>query len=258
MWDSKPLVSSGKVLDYTYPEFVGFENATAEKLADHILQQVQRLYGDPMQNLAASLPSPSPVAPVLAPVAKSAEAAPAPKPAATARASTAHEQAAVKLVQEASPHAQQQVLQGSENSAHTDSTDVSSKKPIAISGTKWTARIRCNHHDLQGSFSVLLFIGDVPEDPKAWRRAPSYVGADNIFLMEEEAKKQCANCQGSDAPADTQPVSYVEGYVHLNDALKKAELPSLEADVVAPFLRTNLHWRVKWVSLSSCSHFYSR
>jgi tyrosinase len=37
----------------------------------------------------------------------------------------------------------------------------------------------------------------------------------------------------------------VEGFVHLNNAIAKlSNCPSFEPDVVIPYLRENLHWRV--------------
>jgi len=280
IWPSEPIVASSNPLNYTYPEFVGFEAATPEELDRHVTEKVNKLYGDPMQNLAPAVPAPAPTkpaAPAPAPT-KPAGSAPPPKPAAPgavpAPATPEHKQdpapnpqgpsrppapvatpakpspqpAPVKPTSPPSqvqvpPPTQQQPVQAPAPSH--PSTKPPAKKPVDVSGTKWTARVRCNHHDLQGSFSIFLFVGDVPEDPKKWRRARSYAGADDVFLMGAETKKHCSNCQGSDAPPPAPLVSYVEGYVHLNDALKRAHLPSLEARVVAPFLQKNLHWRVK-------------
>lgn len=106
---------------------------------------------------------------------------------------------------------------------------------------KWTARIRLDHHEVTSSFSVLLFLGEVPEDPKQWRKAPSYVGADDVFV--NTARENCENC--------SRPVSEVEGFVHLNGAIMKhPEVRSLEPEKVKPYLKDNLHWRVKKVRFS--------
>lgn len=291
MWQSKPVVASSNTFNYTYPEFVGFETASPDKLADHVLEQVNKLYGDPMVNSAAVPPPPAPAAP--APVEKPAvpapppapvekPAAPAPPPAApapkpeepsppSAPAAPTPKPAEPKPVEDvvipkptapapevpAPPPPHQQPLEKppapGPTPVHPPAPAPAHPTPIrkpttAVSGTKWTARVRCNHHDLQGSFSIFLFLGDVPADSKRWRRAPTYVGADDVFLMGEETKKHCDNCKGSDAPAPGPLISYVEGYIHLNDALKKANLPSLESDVVAPYLQKNLHWRVKRIN----------
>jgi tyrosinase len=249
MWTSKPIVPSSTTFHYTYPEFVGFETATPAKLADHVLQQVHKLYGDPMRNLVAAVPALAPAAP--APAPDPVELIPPPAHIVTTPASAIPASDVVLP-----PPAQQQPLGKESESApaHPPAT-APANKPTAVSGTKWTARVRCNHHDIQGSFSILLFVGDVPEDPKKWRRAPTYAGSNDIFLMGAEAKQHCANCRGSDAPAPAPLISYVEGYIHLNDALKRAKLPSLESDVVAPYLQKNLHWRVKKASLFSLLTF---
>ena len=97
---------------------------------------------------------------------------------------------------------------------------------------EWTARIRCNQNELAGSFSVLIFIGNVPDDPKQWATSSSCVGFNDVYA-------------GSASHEDAE----VEGFVPLNDGLLNHFGPSqLTPEVVAPFLKTELHWRVHNVS----------
>ncbi|KAH9980083.1 hypothetical protein BGW80DRAFT_1220970 [Lactifluus volemus] len=107
----------------------------------------------------------------------------------------------------------------------------------------WTVRIHFKSHELGQSFSVLIFLGDVPDDPSQWMKAPSYVGSHVAFVSS--AAEQYGNSQ-----SDT--VS--EGFVHLNSALaRRSGLPSFEPHVVSPYLRENLHWRIKAVDRSAVS-----
>jgi len=100
----------------------------------------------------------------------------------------------------------------------------------------WSARIRFNQYEIGGSFSVLLFILDVPSNPEEYYTSPNYVGAFHAFV--NTAAEECTNCQNHAAVG-------VEGFVQINDAiLEHADQGSLDPDVVVPFLTKNLHWRV--------------
>lgn len=105
-----------------------------------------------------------------------------------------------------------------------------------MSHWNWTTRIRCDDSKVGGSFSILIFIGEVPEsDPKEWRKSPTFVGSENIFA----SKRSEANYNVE-----------VEGFVHLNHALAKHSASrSLDPKDVVPFLEHNLHWRVKKVCI---------
>jgi tyrosinase len=55
--------------------------------------------------------------------------------------------------------------------------------------------------------------------------------------------EHCANC-------NTNRDAVVEGFVHLNDGIiEHSGLDSLEPDVVEPYLKHNLHWRIQKVHL---------
>ena len=106
----------------------------------------------------------------------------------------------------------------------------------------WTARVEFKKYELGSSFSVLIFIGQVPENPKEWRVSPSFVGSHHAFV--NSAASHCANCTN-------QQDLVVEGFVHLNRAIAQhSGLPSLDPEVVEPYLTQNLHWRV----LKVCHH----
>jgi len=98
---------------------------------------------------------------------------------------------------------------------------------------EWTARIECNKFELSCSYSVIIFLGHVPDDPEEWQISPSYVGSHHAFV--NTAVGECENKAGV----------IIEGFVHLNQAIVRLPgLKSLEPDVVVPYLTKNLHWRV--------------
>ena len=103
----------------------------------------------------------------------------------------------------------------------------------------WTARIEFKKYELGMSFSVLIFLGEVPENPQEWRISTNYVGGSHAFV--NSAASSCANCRN-------QQELVVEGFVHLNHAIVKLSgLGSLEPNVIKPYLTHNLHWRVQKV-----------
>ena len=103
----------------------------------------------------------------------------------------------------------------------------------------WSTRIHVKKYELSGSFSVLIFLGEVPKDPEQWSTSPSFVGAHYAFV--NGAADQCDNCR-------SQADLVVEGFVHLNVAIADLSgLPSYEPSVVRPYLKDNLSWRIQSV-----------
>ncbi len=103
----------------------------------------------------------------------------------------------------------------------------------------WTARIEFKKYELGSSFTVLLFLGEVPEDSDDLQVSANFVGAFHAFV--NNSADRCANCR-------TQQDIVVEGFVHLNKGvLENSGLNSLEPSVVEPYLARNLHWRVQKV-----------
>ncbi|KAH9989732.1 tyrosinase [Russula compacta] len=101
----------------------------------------------------------------------------------------------------------------------------------------WTVRIHVKKYELGGSFSVLIFLGDVPDDHSKWRSSPSLVGSHVAFA--NSVPDQCANCI-------KQAEIVIEGFVHLNRALAKlSEIPSYDPTHVVPYLQDKLHWRIQ-------------
>ena len=59
------------------------------------------------------------------------------------------------------------------------------------------SRIRFDIHELGESFGVLIFLGDVPEDPKKWHTAPTYVDSHHAYVG-----KPIEYCEAADAVSE--------------------------------------------------------
>ncbi|KZV73173.1 photo-regulated tyrosinase [Peniophora sp. CONT] len=95
----------------------------------------------------------------------------------------------------------------------------------------WTVRIQVDKHALPSTFSVLIFLGDVPEDSKKWRKAPSFVGSFSAFAHS------MARHRGGPQLA--------QGFVHLNRVLARTpDVHGFDPEDVQPYLREHLQWRV--------------
>ncbi len=221
-WASSEATITSK-LGYTYPEFNGLNMGSPSAVQDAIAQAVNKLYGGPIFN-AFSQTSPG-TTNFLA----SRSLAPSSSDAQAAGTSESEVSAAA-----AAPPA------GGDASVSVRSIDPAST-PAINSFYDWTARIRVKKYALAGSFSVLIFLGEVPENPRSWRSSPSFVGAHHAFV--NSAADQCENCRNQ---ADL----VIEGFVHLNTAIaQRSGLGSFEPAVVEPYLKRELSWRVQKVSL---------
>lgn len=110
----------------------------------------------------------------------------------------------------------------------------------------WSVRIRVRKFELGRSFTVLIFLGNVPENPAEWYTCQQMVGRNHVFA--NSAPGNCENCR-------RQSNIIHEGFVHLNRGFARlapqVRLPCAP-DVVVPYLKENLNWRVIDVS-----HYFS-
>ncbi|KAF8988417.1 hypothetical protein BDQ17DRAFT_1374127, partial [Cyathus striatus] len=186
-WASSGLHDTAK-LGYTYPDFNGLDMGNTAAVQRAIQLRVNQLYGNQIFNTFAAL-SPT-TALSLSQAQPTAQSSDTP---------------AAGLVQAGSDNGGQQPLTA--ESVQSGSGDVSG------SLWDWAARIHFKKYELGGSFAVLLFLGEVPEDPESWLVAPN-----------------------------------LAGFVHLNNGIAQhSGLGSLEPDVVHPYLKKELHWRVQKV-----------
>jgi len=101
---------------------------------------------------------------------------------------------------------------------------------------EWTARIQSGQYELGSTYSVILFLGPVPDNPREWEVSPNFAGSHYVL----------ANRDGG-GRGDV----LVEGFIPLDRAIvKHSGLNSLDPDVVVPYLTRDLSWRVLKVNRS--------
>jgi tyrosinase len=105
---------------------------------------------------------------------------------------------------------------------------------------EWSARVQCTQFELHGSFSVYIFLGEIPADPDHWLTDIAFAGTFDVFANPKP--EECANCR-------EQTNLVIKGFVHLNRSiLKRSGKDSLEPDVVVPYLKHDLNWAIRKVS----------
>jgi len=133
------------------------------------------------------------------------------------------------------------LFRGQGGSAHTAHNPEHGGKEGQVVIHDYTVRIQFKKFELGKSFGVLIFLGDVPDDPLQWRRSDTFVGAHYAFV--NSAASQCSNCRNQ---ADI----YSEGFVHLNSTIaKRSGISSYEPEEVLPYLKENLHWQIQAVRM---------
>jgi len=107
----------------------------------------------------------------------------------------------------------------------------------------WTARIRFKKFELRESFAVHIFLKEPPADPMEWIGCDGYVGSHYAFV--NTMIEQCANCVGRAETID-------EGFVQLNSAIARLSgLKSFDTEVVEPYLKKEMKWRVQKADLKT-------
>lgn len=102
---------------------------------------------------------------------------------------------------------------------------------------EWSVRVLCKQFELGGSFSIYIFLGKIPADPKEWLTDPAFAGTFDVFT--NPTPDECANCR-------EQADLVIKGFVHLNRCIvKRSGNTSLEPDVVTPYLKRELNWGIK-------------
>jgi tyrosinase len=215
-WPSSTLHDTAK-LGYTYPDFKGLDMGNTAAVQRAIQQRVNQLYGNQVFSSFAAL------APTTVAFAAPAGAAPQASGATPAGQGAPAEQGS---------SGQQPLSAG---------FVIPPGAEINTNLFDWAARIHFKKYELGGSFSVLLFLGEVPEDPEQWLVSPNMVGAHHAFV--NTAAGRCANCR-TQANQDL----VVEGFIPLNNGIANhSGLGSLDPSVVSPYLQKELHWRVQKV-----------
>jgi tyrosinase len=224
-WESSATRSTSP-LGYTYPDFNGLDTNDPSAVQAAIANIVNQLYGSsvfgvqafarPAAGAVSAPKKPAAPAPAAAPAAP---AAPPPPPAAVPAPAVPHAAPAQHVLAPPSAYAPPQV-------------PIPAPKPLY----DWTCRVHFKKYELGASCAVLIFLGDVPEEPSKWRTCPNYVGAHYGFVNSKAEK--CDNCR-------SQADLVVEGFVHLDSAIISKHGPDLSPEHVKPYLKHHLKWRVQ-------------
>jgi len=67
----------------------------------------------------------------------------------------------------------------------------------------WTAHIECEKYELSQSYTIIIFLGEVPEDPMDWLICPQFVGTHHAMV---------------DGSRNRGPI-LEEGFIHLSTAI---------------------------------------
>jgi tyrosinase len=111
----------------------------------------------------------------------------------------------------------------------------------------WRAEISCRIDQLGGSFSVFLFLGNVPTNPSDWLTDRAFVGTFDIYAPDSSPYHS--------GPASSELV--LDGFVLLNRAIwRLTKRPSLDDSIVVPILTQSLNWGVQKVIASYIYHLF--
>ncbi|KIJ24593.1 hypothetical protein M422DRAFT_85393, partial [Sphaerobolus stellatus SS14] len=92
----------------------------------------------------------------------------------------------------------------------------------------WSVCITFNIYELGTSFSILIILGEAPENPEDW-----------CIEAANRMAGSCANCQNQVNLID-------EGFVHLNEGIAELSgLGSFKPYIIHPSLQKKLHWCVQ-------------
>jgi len=223
-WVSSQTTATGN-LKYSYPEFNGLDLGNPDAVRSAIGNYINQQYGGGVSSLRGGAP--------ISLFAQSPAAGGAQAPAQGASPITE----AVSAVKSTASNIVHQFHSRGGNPHTAQKPEHGNEGPKVLHD--WTVRIHFKKYELGGSFAVLIFLGQPPEDPSQWRTAPTYVGSHHAFV--NSAASQCDNCR-------EQADLVVEGFVHLNSAIaERSGLSSFDPTVVAPYLKENLHWRIQAV-----------
>ena len=234
-WASSGLLDTAR-LGYTYPEFNNLDMSNNTQVQNAIARVVDQLYSGSIFTSLSVVPD----AGILPPVIPQTEAE-TPAPPTTDPIVVPHTRS---LVSRSVPRTSED-LSPTHSPVHPENNQLrfeitrNNQTTTIRDIYDWTVRACFKKYELGTTFSVLFFLGPVPESPEEWLDSENYVGAVHAFVNSSAAR--CANCRHS-------PDLQIEGFVHLDEAIAShSDLNSFDPSVVEPYLRDNLHWRVQKV-----------
>lgn len=228
----------------TYPEFVGLENLSVAERTARIQAKVDALY-DPTNRrrgiAVAPVGSRAPLAAVAGAAAGSAaggaiRASPGAPPVRAAGAGAPG--GIVSHAPQAAFSAAALSVQATPPVAAPPHGDTASTL-TALQRLDWFIRIRVKKFQLGQSFTILFFLGAVPEDVAQWRTSPHLIGSHSEFVNSDP--EHCANCKENiDA--------ITEGFIDLDDSLERLGLGHKTEEEIEKYIHDEIHWRIQRVS----------
>ncbi|KAF7797912.1 hypothetical protein EIP86_009119 [Pleurotus ostreatoroseus] len=102
-----------------------------------------------------------------------------------------------------------------------------------------------------GTLVVIIFLGDVPPDPRQWESAPKVGVA--TFMGMGGSRERVSQANSANPRIEHGQVSLTNALIDLIESKRAVGaggdvLRSLDRAEVGPFLRQNLHWKVQSVS----------
>ena len=251
-WASAAVQDTSK-LGYTYPDFNGVDLGNTEATQTAISKRVNQLYGSAVfgSSFASFAATPRSIQASRS-VVDTAKKAPTPPHHAIqgfvkSLADTAKH--ALASSPSTTPPAPQQHALSTQVTEHSRDLHPHAAPHVVHEPSfaapdrglwEWTARVEFKKYELGASFSVLIFLGQIPEDPRGLRTSHNYVGGHHAFV--NSAPNSCANCT-------SQRDLVTEGFIHINHGIAKhSTLGSLDPHVIVPYLTEKLQWVVQKVS----------
>ncbi|KAG8825286.1 hypothetical protein FRC17_008757 [Serendipita sp. 399] len=108
---------------------------------------------------------------------------------------------------------------------------------------EWVANITTEKYAAKTTFSVHIFLGDFSIYALEWSHDPNLVGTHVIFA-NELGVTGCERCR-NDAERHLPVTGMIPLTGALGDRLGKDKLRSLTPELVVPYLRRELHWRIQ-------------
>jgi len=211
----------------TYPEFVGTENLSVAERKAAIQQKVDALY-DPnnrRRGIAVN-PAVGRVAAIASGIAGSVtKGAPLLHAAAAVAPGGAQPQAAFSAlsVQAPLPVAP---------SPHGDAPGTLT----ALQRLDWFIRVRVKKFQFGQSFTILFFLGAVPEDVAQWRTSPHFIGSHGEFVNSDP--EHCANCKEN-------ANMITEGFIDLDNSLERLGHGNNTEQEIEKYIQDEIHWRIQ-------------
>jgi hypothetical protein len=117
----------------------------------------------------------------------------------------------------------------------------------ALQRLDWFIRIRVKKFQLKQSFSILIFLGPVPDKVEQWRSSPNLVGNHSEFVNSNP--ESCPSCL-ENANAIT------EGFIDLDSSLERLGYGRKTEEQIEKFIHDQISWRIQKVKLLSSSLSY--